>query len=47
MPDEIIDIPTKHLSEPWVVLRLVNRESANLKLRDSIADKGLLNSICV
>ena len=34
--------------EPWVVLRLVNRESVEyLELRDSMADKGSLNSICV
>jgi len=46
--DETRPIPLRQLIEPWVVLRLVNRESvAYLELRDSIADKGFLNSICV
>lgn len=48
MQDEIRPIPLRQLIEPWVVLRPVNRESvAYLELRDSIADKGFLNSICV
>jgi len=48
MPDENRDIPTDQLVEPWVVLRLVNKESVEyLELRDSLADKGFLNSICV
>jgi ParB/RepB/Spo0J family partition protein len=46
--DETRPIPLRQLIEPWVILRLVNRESvAYLELRDSIADKGFLNSICV
>ena len=48
MPNENRDIPTDQLVEPWVVLRLVNKESVEyLELRDSLADKGFLNSICV
>lgn len=48
MQDETRPIPLRQLIEPWVVLRPVNRESvAYLELRDSIADKGFLNSICV
>ena len=48
MPDENRDIPTDQLVEPWVVLRLVNKESVEyLELRDSLADKGFFNSICV
>jgi ParB/RepB/Spo0J family partition protein len=48
MPDETRDIPTDQLVEPWVVLRLVNKESVEyLELRDSLADKGFFNSICV
>ena len=48
MPDENRDIPTDQLVEPWVVLRLVNKESVEyLELRDSLAAKGFLNSICV
>ena len=48
MPDENRDIPTDQLVEPWVVLRLVDKESVEyLELRDSLADKGFLNSICV
>jgi len=48
MPDENRDIPTDQLVEPWVVLRLVNKESVEyLELRDSLADKGFFNSLCV
>jgi ParB/RepB/Spo0J family partition protein len=48
LPDEYREIPLDQIVEPWVVLRVVNRESVEyLELRDSIAHKGLLNSICV
>jgi ParB/RepB/Spo0J family partition protein len=47
-PDEFREIPLDQIVEPWVVLRIVNRESVEyLELRDSIAHQGLLNSICV
>jgi len=47
-PDEFREIPLDQIVEPWVVLRVVNRESIEyLELRDSIAQRGLLNSICV
>lgn len=46
--DEFRPIPLDQLVEPWVVLRVVNREAVEyLELRDSIAKQGLLNSICV
>jgi len=46
--DEIRPIPLRQLIEPWIILRLLNRETVEyLELRDSIADKGFLNSICV
>jgi len=52
MPDQPADefrlILLDQIVEPWVVLRFVNRESVEyLELRDSIAQQGLLNSICV
>ena len=52
MPEQLADefrpIPLDQLVEPWVVLRVVNREAVEyLELRDSIAKQGLLNSICV
>ena len=41
-------LPLHQLVDPPVVLRLVNRASvAYLELRDSLADRGFLNSICV
>ena len=47
-PDEFRLIPLDQIVEPWIVLRVVNRESVEyLELCDSIAHKGLLNSICV
>lgn len=47
-PDEFREVPLDQIVEPWVVLRIVNRESVEyLELRDSIAHQGLLNSICV
>ena len=47
-PDEFRLIPLDQIIEPWVVLRVVDRESVEyLELRDSIAHQGLLNSICV
>ena len=46
--DELKWIPTDQLVDPPVVLRLVNRASlAYMELRDSIADRGVLNSILV
>lgn len=48
MPDELRNISLSEIVEPWVILRNVDRESLDfLELRDSIADKGLLCSICV
>jgi len=48
MQDETRDIPTDQIVEPWVVLRTVNRSSVEyMELRDSLADKGFFNSICV
>ena len=47
-PDEFRLIPLDQIVEPWVVLRVVNRESIEyLELRDSLAAVGPLNSICV
>lgn len=47
-PDEFRTIPLAEIIEPWVILRIVNREAVEyLELRDSIAHQGLLNSICV
>ena len=46
--DEFRLIPLDQIIEPWVVLRVVNRESIEyLELRDSLAVVGPLNSICV
>ena len=46
--DEFRPIPLDQIVEPWVVLRIVDRESvAYLELRDSVAHQGILNSICV
>ena len=48
MQDESRDIPIDDLVEPCLVLRLVDRDSVEyMELRDSLADKGFLNSICV
>jgi ParB/RepB/Spo0J family partition protein len=48
MQDEARNIPLTDLVEPRIVLRLVDRDSVEyLELRDSLADKGFLNSICV
>jgi len=48
MQDESRDIPINELIEPRLLLRLVDRDSVEyLELRDSIADKGFLNSLCV
>jgi ParB/RepB/Spo0J family partition protein len=48
MPDDPQMISLDKIVEPWIVLRVVNRESLEyLELRDSIAAHGLLNSICV
>jgi ParB/RepB/Spo0J family partition protein len=47
-PDDFRAIPLDQIVEPWVVLRVVNRESIEyLELRDSLAAVGPLNSICV
>jgi ParB/RepB/Spo0J family partition protein len=46
--DELKWIPAEELVDPPVVLRLVNRASvAYMELRDSIADRGVLNPILV
>jgi ParB/RepB/Spo0J family partition protein len=48
MQDDTRNIPLGQIIEPWVVLRLVNRSSVEyIELRDSLADKGFFNSICV
>jgi ParB/RepB/Spo0J family partition protein len=48
LPDEFRLIPLDQIIEPWVILRVVNRESVEyLELRDSIARHGLVNSVCV
>jgi len=48
LPDEFRLIPLDKIVEPWVVLRVVSRESVEyLELRDSLAAVGPLNSICV
>ena len=48
MNDELRWIPTDRLVDPPVVLRLVHRGSvAYMELRDSIADRGILNPILV
>lgn len=48
MNDQSADIVIESLVEPWVILRPVNKESVEyLELRDSIADRGFLNSIAV
>jgi len=48
LPDELRLIPLDQIAEPWVILRAVSRESVEyLELRDSLAAKGLVNSICV
>jgi ParB/RepB/Spo0J family partition protein len=46
--DELKWLPVEQLVDPPVVLRLVNRTSVEyLELRDSIADRGILNPILV
>jgi len=46
--DEYRLIPLADLVEPWVVLRTINRASVEyLEIRDSLAARGFLNSICV
>lgn len=48
MQDESRDIPLDRLVEPRLVLRLVDRDSVEyMELRDSLAARGFLNSICV
>jgi len=48
MKDETREIPTDQIVEPWVILRVVNRSTVEyLELRDSIAEKGFFNSLCV
>ncbi len=47
-PDEFRLIPLDQIVEPWVVLRVVDRQSIEyLELRDSLSAVGPLNSICV
>jgi len=46
--DQTCEIPTDQIVEPWVILRVVNRSTVEyLELRDSIAEKGFFNSLCV
>ena len=47
-PDEFRLIPLDQIVEPWVVLRVVNRESIEyLELRDSMAAVGpSIPSVC-
>jgi ParB/RepB/Spo0J family partition protein len=48
LPDKFRQIPLDRIIEPWVVLRIVDRESVEyLEVRDSLAVVGPLNSICV
>jgi len=48
MRDEIRELPLDQIVEPWAILRTIDREAVEyLELRDSLADEGLLNSICV
>ena len=48
MQDEFCDIPLSEIVEPRLLLRPVNKESVEyLELRDSVAEHGFLNSICV
>jgi ParB/RepB/Spo0J family partition protein len=48
MADESRDIPVSDLVEPRLLLRPVNKESVDyLELRDSVQERGFLNSICV
>lgn len=48
MHDETRDIPVSDIVEPRLILRPVDTESVEyLELRDSIAERGILNSICV
>jgi ParB/RepB/Spo0J family partition protein len=48
MQDEFRDISIDEIVEPRLVLRSVNMMSADyLELRDSVAEHGFLNSICV
>jgi len=47
-PDEFQLIPLDRIIEPWLVLRVVDRQSIEyLELRDSLSAVGPLNSICV
>ena len=46
MRDGVRDLLLDQIVEPWVILRTIDREAVEyLELRDSLADKGLLNSI--
>jgi len=48
MQDETRNIPLDQIIEPWVILRVVNKHSVEyLEMRDSIAERGFWNSICV
>lgn len=48
MDDHTLDVPIDNLIEPRTVLRLVNRDSVEyLELRDSLRQRGFINSICV
>jgi ParB/RepB/Spo0J family partition protein len=46
--DQVTSIPVDQLTEPWVLLRTVDKGSLEyLELRDSLAAAGFLNSIAV
>jgi|WetSurMetagenome_2_1015567.scaffolds.fasta_scaffold01440_15 ParB/RepB/Spo0J family partition protein len=48
MPDQIANIPVDLLVPPFVLLRLVDRESLDyIEMRDSISSHGFFDSICV
>jgi len=48
MNDQIQSIPTEKLTEPWVLLRPVLTDSVEyLEMRDSLRERGFLNSISV
>lgn len=48
MNDQIQSIPTEKLTEPWVLLRPVLTDTVDyLEMRDSLNEKGFLNSILV
>ena len=48
MDDQVTELPTDQLTDPWVLLRPVLKGSVEfLEMKESIAEKGFLNSISV